>query len=199
MTDFKIARALCAARRHTASPDTPLEECARQVTHTEMQSVLDAYVQILTDSLTPTQGYDLHPGVIEILDLFTARGTFIHALGTGNLERGARIKLMRHDLWNRFAFGGFGSDAEERVDILRAAWKRAEVHTQKTLKAADFVVIGDTPRDVSAAHELGIACVGVGTGRFSTAELSHNGADDALENLLVPDAAQRIASARHTA
>ena len=38
------------------------------------------------------------------------------------LERGAHLKLTPGNLWQRFAFGGFGSDAEERADILRAAF-----------------------------------------------------------------------------
>ena len=52
-----------------------------------------------------------------------ARGATI-GLATGNLEAGARIKLQRGDLWRRFAFGGFGSDAAERAELVRVAIRR---------------------------------------------------------------------------
>ena len=85
---------------------------------------------------------------------------------------------------------------EERADILRAAWRKAEAHLGRKVAAEEFVVIGDTPRDVAAAHEVGMACVGVATGRFTVSELMDHGAEDALPDLCGADVVERIARTR---
>jgi phosphoglycolate phosphatase-like HAD superfamily hydrolase len=45
------------------------------------------------------------------------------------------------------------------------------------------VVIGDTPKDVSAAQGIGAECVGVGTGGFEPQVLLELGAHHAFETL----------------
>ncbi len=40
---------------------------------------------------------------------------------TGNIRAGARIKLERFDLWEKFPFGGFADDHEHRDKINQAA------------------------------------------------------------------------------
>jgi phosphoglycolate phosphatase len=98
-------------------------------------------------------------------------------LCTGNLARGAELKLTAAGLWGPFRFGGYGSDAEPRADIVRAAWRRA-----RELGATEGLVIGDTPRDILAAHDAGLAACGVATGRCSVHELAEHGAE-----LVLPD------------
>lgn len=199
MTDYKIARILCAARRHAAAPHIPLDAHAKDVHREEMDTLLGQYLDVLDDALQASTAFEVLPGVVETLNAMDARGGVMHALGTGNLERGARLKLSRGKLWERFVFGGYGSDAEERPDVLRAAWRRAETHLGTPLTADTFVVVGDTPKDVDAAHAVGLACVGVATGRFGVDELRAAGANDVLEHLQVPDAVDRILAARRTA
>ena len=93
-------------------------------------------------------------------------------LCTGNLARGAELKLTCAGLWGGFRFGGYGSDAEPRAEIVRAAWGRA-----RELGATEALVIGDTPRDVLAAHEAGLPVCGVATGRYTVHELAEHGAE----------------------
>jgi phosphoglycolate phosphatase len=195
MTDYKIARTLCAARRVASAPEHPLEHHAGQVTREEMDALLGAYLEALEKALQNAPGYEVLPGVHAVMDLMDAMGTVVHALGTGNLERGARLKLTPGGLWERFRFGGYGSDAEERADILRAAVRRAAEHVGRPLGLEAFVVVGDTPRDVAAAHEVGLACVGVTTGRYTDAELRDAGAEDVLASLASDDAAARVLNA----
>lgn len=45
------------------------------------------------------------------------------------------------------------------------------------------LVVGDTPRDVDAAHAAGAIAVGVASGHFSASQLAEAGADHVLESL----------------
>jgi phosphoglycolate phosphatase len=197
MTDRRIARLLCAARRHHLDPSMALEAHADLVEAVEIDAVLDGYLAHLASALATSDGYRVLPGVVAAMDALEGRA--VHALGTGNLEHGARLKLQHGGLWHRFAFGGYGSDAEERAALLRAAWTKAERHLSRTLTAADFVVIGDTPKDVAAAHANGFACVAVASGRYEAMELEACGADDVMATLDRSDAPERILSARRGA
>ena len=48
------------------------------------------------------------------------------------------------------------------------------------LSKDDFIAVGDTPRDVSAAHEAGIRIVSVATGLFDLETLKQAGPEWAL-------------------
>ena len=194
MTDRRIARLLCAARQHRDTPEEPIELLEARVTGAEIDAVLALYLRGLATSLATAEGYRVLPGVRELLDAL--EGAVVHALGTGNIEAGARLKLEHGGLWHRFAFGGFGSDAEERPEILRAARRKAQAQLGRSLEAEELVVVGDTPKDIAAAHEAGLCCVAVASGRHEVHELAQAGADDVLASLDVPDAAERILKAR---
>lgn len=77
------------------------------------------------------------------------------ALLTGNVKRGAKIKLERFDLMKNFSFGAFGNDGETRNDLPVVAQKRAEEVLGKTYKFEDIVLVGDTPEDAIAAKVNG--------------------------------------------
>lgn len=195
MTDRRIARLLCGAARHRNDPSRELETHVREVEPHEIERVLAGYLAHLRESMPAATGYQVLPGVVAVLDA-TDRAQAVQALGTGNLEEGARIKLEHRDLWRRFRFGGFGSDAEERAEILAAARVKAEAHLGRPCAPEEFVVVGDTPRDIAAAHANGFACVAVATGGHAVEELASHHADDVLPTLEHPEAADRILRAR---
>src|SRR5262249_3810446 len=51
------------------------------------------------------------------------------------------------------------------------------------LAGCRIVVVGDTPRDVVAARTIGATAIGVGSSRFSAAELLASGASRAFDDL----------------
>jgi phosphoglycolate phosphatase-like HAD superfamily hydrolase len=104
-------------------------------------------------------------------------------LGTGNLRDGARLKLSRVGLHERFAFGGFGSDHEARDALLRVGAERGAGTLRAPLSACRVVVIGDTPRDVAAAQAIGAECLAVATGPFSVDALAACGPTHCFRDL----------------
>ena len=56
------------------------------------------------------------------------------------------------------------------------------------------IVIGDTPRDVEAAHSAGIACVGVASHKFTAEQLHEAGADQVVDSLLELESSRSRAS-----
>jgi phosphoglycolate phosphatase len=171
MTDRAIARIVLAAE---GDQTRPIEERMLGVPESDIDATLARYLEALATECAKG-AYEAQPGIPSLLDRLRARADVLLGLCTGNLERGARYKLTSAGLWEHFRFGGYGSDAEPRPDIVRAAWRRAQA-----LGATSAVVIGDTPRDVLAAHEAGLPACGVGTGRFKVHELLAHGAEMVL-------------------
>ncbi len=151
----------------------------RAPTPEEARAVFEVYVRHLADEVAAGL-YHVKPAVPETLDHLEARGAII-GLATGNLEAGARIKLTRGDLWRRFAFGGFGDDApattDGRAEMVRAAIRRGVARAGRTFMRDEIWVIGDTPKDVAAAHAAGARAVAVATGWYSLDQLRSAGAD----------------------
>jgi phosphoglycolate phosphatase len=153
----------------------------RAPTDDETRSIFETYVSHLEREVAEGK-YHVKPAVHDTLDYLEQQGATI-GLATGNLEVGARIKLQRGDLWHRFAFGGYGSDAAERAQLVQKAIDRGTTLARRTFAPAEVLVIGDTPRDVAAAHAVGARAIGVATGRFSVAELQAAGADAAYPTM----------------
>jgi phosphoglycolate phosphatase len=154
-----------------------------------IERILEAYVDALRDEVlrVPDEHYRVHAGMHDAILHGKERGAAV-GLGTGNVHVGARVKLERVGLHDAFGFGGFGSDAEERVHVLAVGAERGAATLGVPLSACSVVVIGDTPKDVAAAQGIGAACVGVATGSYSVEALLASGADHAFSDLTAPGA-----------
>ena len=108
--------------------------------------------------------YVLPKGIKTLLRRLSREKDILLGLGTGNMERGARIKLEPAGFNAYFLFGGFGSDAFHRPTLLKKAVCRAKKLTRAPIAPADVYVIGDTPLDVAAGRKAGYKTVAVGTG-----------------------------------
>jgi len=142
------------------------------------RQILDAYLEFLAEEirLSPTN-YRVLPGILGFLNDYTGCADAVFGLATGNIERGARIKLEPGDLNRHFKFGGYGSDAENRADLVRHAAERGRRQSGQAIASQDIFVIGDTPRDIDAGREAGFRTVGVATSDYSCQDLEAAGAD----------------------
>ncbi len=138
----------------------------------EVEAVLAEYVPYLAEELPRTPRFRMMPSVIECLDFLAARDDAVLGLATGNIKDGARLKLERLGLWQRFVVGGFGDDAAERTALVRCAIDRASDHLGRPLGGDEIVIVGDTPRDVVAARACGVLAIAVATGPIGADQLA---------------------------
>jgi phosphoglycolate phosphatase len=126
------------------------------------------------------------PGVMPLLEALVpleAEGRVALGIVTGNLARGAELKLASIGVAHHFSVGGYGSDHENRIALPPVAVQRAHARWNHPFEARQVIVIGDTPRDVACGRENGMRTVAVATGRFDRPTLEATGADWVLDTL----------------
>lgn len=160
-----------------------LQAVGREVTEAEIDALLAVYVELLAEEMARTQNARIHDGMIAALDAAAARGGTAIGLGTGNIRAGAQAKLGHMGIFDRFAFGGFGCDHEHRDKLLRIGATRGAAALGASLEACRVVVIGDTPKDIAAAHAIGAESIAVATGSYDVAALAASGPTHAFDNL----------------
>jgi len=147
-----------------------------------VESVISVYLKHLRNEINNDRKRVM-PGIYEILENLSLKGESGLGLLTGNLEQGARVKLEPFRLNEYFSSGAFGSDDEDRNNLLPIAVSRFEGLFQRKVEIDNCVIVGDTPRDVECAHIYGAMCIGVATGPYSMNDLIEAGADYVLEDL----------------
>jgi phosphoglycolate phosphatase-like HAD superfamily hydrolase len=157
----------------------------REPTDHELARLLTAYLERLAEEVERSPGYRVMPGVEALLPRLVDAGVLL-GIVSGALEAGAHIKLARARLNRFFSFGGYGSDSRDRGALTRLAIERAGRIHGHALDISDVLVVGDTPRDVEAAHIAGAVAVGVATGKYSVNDLRAAGADHVLPTLESP-------------
>ncbi len=151
------------------------------VTEENTAAFLERYLELLVVELPLRQGR-LLPGVKELLRLLQGRPQNVLALLTGNLRRGAQLKLMHYGIWDFFEFGAFADDHHDRNELGPFAQKRAREKHAIDFFAADVDVIGDTPHDIACGKAIGARTIAVATGSFSRAQLAAHEPDLILDD-----------------
>lgn len=113
----------------------------------------------------------LLPGVGQLLGSLKSMQDVHLGLLTGNVRRGAEIKLRRFEIHGHFLDGAFGDDADNRNQLGPIALQRMKAAASADLTADGTIIIGDTPKDIACADALGARCLAVATGRFEEREL----------------------------
>ncbi|HEY1266538.1 MAG TPA: HAD family hydrolase [Candidatus Binatia bacterium] len=110
---------------------------------------------------------------------------------TGSTEATARVKLETAGIsFEQFVCGAYSEDGELREALPPAARRRfAELFGDEPRTT---ILIGDTPRDVQAAHATGCEFIGVATGPYSVETLEAAGARIVLRDLKVAEYLWRV-------
>lgn len=162
-TDTGIARQLLAKYGQTGTAENAA-------------AFLEHYLRHLAIKLPEIQGR-LLPGIAELLAALAADERIALGLLTGNLRRGAELKLIHYGLWQYFAFGAFADDSPDRNELGPFALARAGEECGTAIPAEETFVIGDTPHDLACARIFGANAVGVATGNYSLDQLAEHEPD----------------------
>src|SRR5512132_1439098 len=106
-------------------------------------AVLDRYVEELERRLRP-EAVVPKPGVALLLERLEAEPDVTLALLTGNIERGARMKLQPPGFNRYFSFGAFGDDSADRYCLPAIAVERARERTGREFSGRSIVIVGDS-------------------------------------------------------
>ena len=109
----------------------------------------------------------LMPGVEETLRHLADRGATL-GVASGNLEMIGWIKIERAGIREWFRFGGFSDQFPVRSELIENAARKARGLAGAQ---ASVCVVGDTPRDIEAAHANGLPVIAVATGHFTFDDL----------------------------
>ena len=160
-------------------------------TNENIASFLDSYVHFLSSEL-PRRTGQLLPGVLELLEKLKARPHLILALLTGNVSRGAQLKLEHYGVWHFFEFGAFADDHHDRNQLGTFARTRAQEKHGVEFRADQIDVIGDTPRDIACGKAFGARTIAIATGSWPKTELASHKPDFLFDDLANVDEVMQV-------
>ena len=179
-----------AGRTDTSIARQILEKFGEPVTQENVKSFLDRYVALLPEELPRREGRVL-PGVLELLERLSEQSDKTLGLLTGNLQRGARLKLEHYDLWRFFPFGAFADDHHDRNALGPCALGRAVAHAGCGFSPGQIDVVGDTGHDIACGRAIGARTVAVATGSWSRERLAECQPDFLFDDLANVDEVKR--------
>lgn len=171
MTDPQLLSDAYKQHQLPLPPDWPLVEAT--------------YHRYLADDLVGRPGHAM-VGAKAFIQRMALRPSIGLAIGSGNFQKGAYLKLGAHQMAGYFPVGGFGEDGPERSQVMAAALAHARDYYEEEFTNA-AVVIGDTPLDIEGAHKIELPCLSVGAAHYTVDQLKASGADMAVPSLAHAD------------
>lgn len=168
-TDSSIARQMLRAHRLPEKPEN-------------FAAFFDGYLTHLAALLPQTPGR-LLPGIVPLLEALKPRPDLVLALLTGNLARGAELKLTHYGVWHYFEFGAYADDHHDRNELGPVARARASEKHGIEFPPERIFILGDTPHDIACARAIGAKAVAIATGKFSPDELAAHRPDFVFADL----------------
>lgn len=153
-----------------------------EATAENLERFFNGYLRHL-EGLLPKREGRLLPGVQPLLERLLEMPNVCLGLLTGNLERGAFLKLRHYGIGNVFKFGAYADDHHDRNQLGAFALARARTLRGITFAPECTFVLGDTPHDISCARACGAKVLAVATGSFTLDQLAPFHPDSLLPDL----------------
>jgi phosphoglycolate phosphatase-like HAD superfamily hydrolase len=166
ITGFEVT--LAGVMLHGSTDTAILREACHQaglpaeILEPQLEAILDSMGQTVQERRHELE-LVLMPGVREALSHLARRGALL-GVGTGNLEMIGWIKIEEAGLREWFRFGGFSDRFPIRSELIGHAARKAR---ELAGPVARVCVVGDTPRDIEAAHANSLPVIAVATGNYS--------------------------------
>jgi phosphoglycolate phosphatase-like HAD superfamily hydrolase len=164
---------------------TALDQTAAPPEQAAAAALVQRYESELAGALPLRQGRVLD-NVVDLLQWVRAeRPQMLSWLVTGNTLPGGTAKLQHYGLSDFFRassanggttersvlVGSFSTRVEPRANIVRRALQMAQSKLPG-LRAAEVLVVGDTPHDIEGAHAIGVPVLAVASNTHTLEELA---------------------------
>jgi phosphoglycolate phosphatase len=153
-----------------------------EATREAIGAFLECYLSHLERLVSQVEGR-LLPGVVELLDGLKRHPDMVLALLTGNLSRGAELKLSQYGVWHYFEFGAYADDHHDRNELGPVARTRARQQLGIEFPPERIYVLGDTPHDIACARAIDARAVAVATGKHTRADLAAHAPEFLFDDL----------------
>jgi phosphoglycolate phosphatase-like HAD superfamily hydrolase len=165
-----------AGRTDTSIAHQILAKYGQPIAEESTRLFLKLYLELLAHELPRSKGRVM-PGVLELLQRAEHRPDIILGLLTGNLRRGAQLKLEHYQLWHFFAFGAFADDHHDRNELGAFALTRVRERCGEEFLSAQIDVIGDTGHDIACGKAFGARTIAIATGSWPRERLAEYAPD----------------------
>ena len=136
-----------------------------------LKVIFDNFADELENELKSGLVPFVYDGVINLIESLHQMEECNLGLLTGNIAKGAQLKLTAVDLYKYFPTGAFGDDAKDRNDLADIAIKRAREHHGTETDKNNTWIIGDSVHDIRCAHANNLRSLAVCTGLTTREEL----------------------------
>lgn len=153
-----------------------------------VRRLADLYLECLSEEMVlGLENASVMPGVEKLVRTIAETPGCFNGLLTGNLEKGAAIKLAPFGLRKYFPVGAFGSDNEDRSKLVDIALARAARYYGTEFQRKYTYVIGDSVHDIRCGKSNGCVSVAVNTGSTPYEELEREGPDLIFRDFREPE------------
>lgn len=165
---------------HEILKTSPISE---EEIESRMSEILEIYISLLQEQIDNSSKYIIHKGIPELLEQLHHTENVFLGLLTGNIERGARMKLEKCNLNSYFPIGAYGSDSANRMDLPKIATQRGSNHYNNRFSPEEVTIIGDSIYDVRCAKGFGAKSLAVNTGSTQKELLEEQSPDYLFEDM----------------
>jgi len=159
-----------------------LKSIPEDVFRKKSHQLLESYETTFGESIPEDASKYILPGARELLSEL-AKTNNIVVLYTGDSPGIVSHVFRATNLGKFFRFCLYGTEVENRADMVRLAVEKAERLTGREFKDKNIVIIGDSIRDIECGKEFNALVIAVATGFHSEEELRKRAPDYLFKDL----------------
>ncbi len=124
-----------------------------------------AMAEYMDTIVTDTALYHAIPTARHFLDLVMNKSGIAYGILSGNVQSIAEWKLDKAGYNHIFQFGLYGEEADDRIELAKKVFVKADAFFHEQFSPKDVSVIGDTVHDIRCGKAIGAHTIAVMTGR----------------------------------
>ncbi len=158
-----------------------------------IDGIITNYLELFEETYHQSDGAFVYEDSIDLVNKAKAMNYPLGLL-TGNVKRGAKIKLGKFGLMDHFTFGAFGDDGATRNDLPPVAQRIAKDTLGISFNYKDIILVGDTREDAIAAKTNGCQSIVVCRRKEWYDDIVNAGADLVVDSLSDPRIEEKFLS-----